>query len=310
MSSGIPIETRIEQAFERYQVTLELTERLYSSQANPVEIVLLACSRIDALSNLSATGGPARERFVQFVTTYGARRPELVKVSVADLYSYLAREYWLLPGTLNTAGSLTEFGSDSSPFLRFLADSGLPLTEDAIRRFLERWSGGVQRRYRTTATQSKAKPSFAGLRGLVDHVDSEIKHSRWKAYAPTLIPAFRTLASGFSIASLLYREIRSGAIHEHAFGLDDTHFFTKPVPYVDTIKHAFDDVLYLGVYIPGRWLLDLFESCVQNYKASLLNTRKLPIDLFSEICVVPDELDYLDEGSIPKERVFRPRILR
>jgi hypothetical protein len=72
----------------------------------------------------------------------------------------------------------------------------------------------------------------------------------------------------------------------------------------------YDDTLYLGVYVPGRWLIDLLRSCIDNYKRRLLTTRKLPADLFAEICKVPDEFDYLDENSIADERTYGPNVGR
>jgi hypothetical protein len=103
---------------------------------HPIEIVLLVCSRLDALSNLASTKGAAGDRFAQFVIMYGGRRRDLEAISVGDLYAYLALEYSRLPGTLETPGRLELFTSVSLPFLRFLAESGLPLTEGAVDAFI------------------------------------------------------------------------------------------------------------------------------------------------------------------------------
>jgi hypothetical protein len=141
------------------------------------------------------------------------------------------------------------------------------------------------------------------------HVEAELQRSRWKQYETT-IPAFRALARSFSLAQLIYREVRSGAIHEHGFGVDERRFFTDVQPYVDAFSHAYDDTLYLGVSVPGRWLIDLLRSCVHNYKRRLLETRQLPGDLWSEICEPLHDVEYLDEESLPDERIFGPGIGR
>ena len=114
----------------------------------------------------------------------------------------------------------------------------------------------------------------------------------------------------FSVAHLLYREVRSGAIHEHGFGVDEERFFTEEGPYVDTMVQDYGDNRHLGLYVPGSWLIDLLRTSLENYKVRLLTTRRLPGDLFAEICAIPDELDYLDEESVPDERVFGPNVPR
>jgi len=56
------------------------------------------------------------------------------------------------------------------------------------------------------------------------------------------------------------------------------------------------------VYVPGRWLIDLLSLCIENYKKHLLGTKKLPINLFTEICNPLEDDQYLDEGSLPTSR--------
>jgi hypothetical protein len=174
--------------------------------------------------------GTANDRFARFVLTYGDRVSELEPISVGDLYLYLGREYWRLAGTLATPGRLEMFTSVSLPFLRFLADSGLPLTEDAVEAFLRRWAVGIQRKFRTTATQPRSKASLPTLDEVMDHVGVELQRSRWKPYSERTLPAFRVLTRSFSVAQLLYREVRSGAIHEHGFGVDERRFFKEVRP--------------------------------------------------------------------------------
>ena len=281
MPSATSIEARIEEAFAPYGSTIELVETLFAERRNPVELVLLVCSRLDALSNLASTKGPANDRFAQFVITYGDRAPDLERISVGDLYAYLGREYHGLPGTLATRGRLELFTTVSLPFLRFLANSGLPLTEEAVGAFMRRCSVGIQRRFRTTATQSRSKPALASLNEVVDHLEAELRRSRWKGYTDTVLPPFRSLARLFSVAQLLYREVRSGAIHEHGFGVDERRFFSEGEPYVDTWQAVdYDDTRYLALFLPGRWLIDLLRAASRaTGPASCGRSNSQPISL-------------------------------
>ena len=45
--------------------------------------------------------------------------------------------------------------------------------------------------------------------------------------------------------------------------------------------------------------MELLEDCTRNYKAHLSNIGKLPADVFFEFCDPMEDLDYLDDASIP-----------
>jgi hypothetical protein len=295
------LSDRIKQAFAKYEDTVELLRDLLSRRENAEEIVILACARLDALANLSGSRGRAGDRFSRFIETYSGKKAQLRRLAVGDLYSYMGREYMLLPLTVPAAGRILNLGGNSLPFLRFLADSGLPLEDDALSRCLRRVSVAIQRKYRTTASQSRTKPTEATVDEFVQHVADDMRQSTWREYEETLTKALRGIASGFRLSSLIYREVRSGAIHEHGFHVNQRRFFSERHPFVGTVRHPWEDTLYLGVHIPGPWLVDLVAACTRNYQKHLLQTRKLPADLFFSICDPLEEEDYLDLASLPGE---------
>jgi hypothetical protein len=160
-SRRLPIEDRIREVFDDYAHTLALVQEYAARRQHPVELAILVCARLDSLANLAGPGKTQRDRFSQFIKDYSGQKSLLQKVAVPNLYSYLARHHHILPGTIEAPGRLQQFDRDVDlPFIRFVADSGLPITEQAIGIFLRWFSGVVQQKYRTTATQARSKPTL------------------------------------------------------------------------------------------------------------------------------------------------------
>jgi hypothetical protein len=147
---------------------------------------------------------------------------------------------------------------------------------ERLKRFCADGSTAYSSVVRPPHTQSRTKPALATLDEVIEHAAAGLQGSRWKPYAAKTVPAFGALTKSFTVAQLLDREVRSGAIHERSFGVDARRFFNHHEPYVDTIPNDWAHTLYLSVFLPGRWLIDLLRSCVENYKTRLLTTRQLP----------------------------------
>jgi hypothetical protein len=98
---------------------LALADDWIEQEKHAEELVVLVCARIDALANLVSGRGSQRERFASFVSQYSGRRRELERVSVPNLYRYVALAYYTLAGTLEVPGRLHLVTQDELPFLRF-----------------------------------------------------------------------------------------------------------------------------------------------------------------------------------------------
>jgi hypothetical protein len=164
---------------------------------------------------------------------------------------------------------------------------------EAVSRFLRWFSVAVQQQYRTTASQRRSKPSLASRSVFLTHLQSVASTRRSDVYGKLcehLVP----LVKQFSVGSILYREFRSGAIHEHGFVLDEDRFFTESGLYFTTTRYVVDPgTRYLNVEFSAKWLLSLLEESLKNYTARLVATKKLPFPLFIQIADIMSEADYL-----------------
>ena len=166
----------------------------------------------------------------------------------------------------------------------------------------------IQRSYRTTATQSKAKPILASVNVLFELLVREAErfsHGKYEAAYKEIRP----LLTQFSLASILYREYRSGAIHEFAFEVDG-RFFAESDLYVDTLRYTWDSTTYLEIRVPARWLIDACRTCVSSYQRRLMQTLRLPLPLFIELCNVPQDVGYLDDETVVDALELRPNLGR
>lgn len=107
----------------------------------------------------------------------------------------------------------------------------------------------------------------------------------------------------FSLASMLYREYRCGIIHEYEVDVDPLDFYSKREVYFRTLYNEFVyPTRRLRVQFSASFLLDLLVNSINSYRKRLQQIKRLPIDLYSEICDFMEDLDYLDEDSIGEGR--------
>jgi hypothetical protein len=187
------------------------------------------------------------------------------------------------------------------PYIRFLAGSGLPLTERDVVRFLHWFSVEIQRHYRTTATQKRTKPTLDTHDSVVGHLRDAASRRREKTYlrATESLDGF---VKDYQVGAILYREVRSGAIHSFEFDVNDDRFFAEPDLFVDTVRRGYDTTVYLSVEFSAAWLLDLLRDCLRNYKERLKASRRLPPALWGEICDPDRELEMFDDSLLEASR--------
>jgi hypothetical protein len=300
-----PIEDRIQEVFRDYSDTLTLVREYATARQHPVELGILVCARLDSLANLAGLGKTQPDRFRRFLEEYSGQKSLLQKIAIPNLYTYLGRHHDFLPLTVEIPGRIQQFDRDKDlPFIRFVSESDLPITDEAIGAFLRWFSRVVQRKYRTTATQSRKKPSLDTHGSFGAHLADAAASRRSDAYVRA-VAALQPLIGYFSLGSILYREFRSGIIHEFGFSIDESEFFRKSGVYLSTISYEYDETVHLDIQFSASWLIDVFSSCLTNYRKHLLATRKLPPGLFFEICDVIDEVDLLDDDGLPDPQDIR-----
>jgi hypothetical protein len=304
------IDDRIKAAFDEYRATAALLDGFVQARQHAQELVILVCSRLDALANLAMTQKKSqRDRFVSFLHAYSGRPAELARVLLPNLYFDIFVKFVTLPVTIPVPGRLCSYDmSRDASFLQFIVDSGVPLTSEDVSKWLHRLSVWLQRKYRTTVTQSKSKPYYDDVRGVTRHLEACSRVYRKGTYA-LAVAALSPILNNFRLADVLYRDYRSRSIHEFAFNTDE-QFFTERGVYVATRFHAWDSTRFLEVCVSAHWLVDLYRETVGRYERSLLARRKLPIDLWTELCDTSREFAFLDDSSVPVGRDLRIRVER
>ena len=91
-----------------------------------------------------------------------------------------------------------------------------------------------------------------------------------------------TLIAEYTTGSLLYRDYRCGTIHGTRLDVDEDRFFIESEPYFAPYSNV-DDEPMLALEYPARYLCDLLEKCIDNYRRVLLESRRLPPDIYFEM---------------------------
>jgi hypothetical protein len=166
----------------------------------------------------------------------------------------------------------------------------------------------IQRRYRTTATQRRSKPVLDEIDAVHRHLLTDARKYRRGRYLGAF-ESMRAMIQQFTVSSMLYREYRSGSIHEFEFSLHD-RFFREKGLYVETVSHPWDTTMFLDVRVSARWLLEAYRACIDRYRRRLEATHKLPLPLFLDLCEIPKDLPYLDLDSVEEGLELRPILPR
>ncbi len=298
------IEDRINRAFNEHRETLILLNNLARERKHPKEIVILVCSRLDALANSAMTNKELqRERFTSFLFKYYEKPNELQQVALPNMYFDIITRSEILELTFPTAGRIRSYDmTGDRVFLEFINASGLPLTSDDVRKLLLRLSYWLRQAYRTSSTQPKSKPH-------IDIVDSVVRNleTKSKAYRKGLynqaVTKIKPFVCQFRLAEILYRDYRCRSIHESSFATDE-RFFTEPGLYLETRYHTFFETRSLNLCVSARWLIELYRSIAYRYQQKLIHLGKIPIDLWIELCGV-SELSFLDESTIPNGKDYK-----
>lgn len=184
-------------------------------------------------------------------------------------------------------------------FINLVWKSHVPITEKDIGGLLRFLLRVLRQHYRVVPNQSLRKLSYDTAKSMRRHLKAKARSYRRNPYVDA-VAAVGPLLEKFTLASLLYREYRCGAIHQYRVDADEPDFFRRKAPYWSQVYgYLTESDKFLKLRFPGPFLLNLLEKCIRNYKTHLSNIKKLPGDVFFEFCNPFTDIDYLDQESIP-----------
>lgn len=295
--------------FEQFSSTRELVDRLIQARSHPQEILILLCSRIDALSSAAAVEtDPRSEAFARFVSIYGGDRRLFESVSAGDLFFELDYHLWLMPGLLEKAGRLRIFSRLNEPIVKLLVGSEIPLTVEDAQRLLKRIQRGLRRHFRVAPNQHRVKSPVGSIEAMRKSILGEFSSRHTVSTRDGLRKALDPLIGSKTQARILYEKFRCGVIHGGTVRIDEARFFTETAPYWTPMYSDFYGPFQF-IEFPAQFLRSLFSDCIQNYRSRLENTGRVPPDVHS--AMFPDDplshLDLLDKDLLPHGRLAVPR---
>jgi hypothetical protein len=298
----LTFEERIALALQPYTETLGVLLEWRDARAHAREFTILACARLDALANIARVRGGSAEAFRKLLTTHGGK-PELSRVSVPDLVRSLETYALICPALIPAAGRVATTGSDDQAFVDFVDASGLAITDEAIGAYLEDAVKALANAFRIRPRQPKRKQSV-----LRESAITTVLHdANLPAEDPTsALQALGGLIEQARLSSLLYREVRSAAIHEHDWSVEPAPFFREPSFYLRTVAREpsleMPDVFVLQ--FSAQWLLDVYINCVDGVRSEWIARQRVPLSLFLEWWDVFEESEYLDMDSVAEIRAI------
>ena len=269
---------------------------------------MLVCARLDSLSNLAFQGRSQKDNFIRLLLHHSGHREDILHISLPEFYEYLDFQSYMLPASIAKDGRLHVHPRNDDSYLTFLWNSGIPLTRRHIGSLLRSFLHAIRRNYRVFPNQKLALRSIDTQDSVVDLLSATLE-KRQKTLSVDMSGVGSSLANlvkEFSLGSVLYREYRCGIIHQFGVTVRQTDFYSKPDIYYATFYNKAGVASpRLRVQFPAGFLLTTLCNCLESYKSRLLHTKRLPSDIYGEICDVANELRYLDLKSIEEGRDVR-----
>ena len=151
----------LDRYFGQFSSTRQLVDGLIKAKSHPQEILILLCSRIDALASIAATEEDSRAKaFVRFVSIYSGNRKLFESVSAGDLFYELDYHLWLMPGMLQKAGRIHVFSRLNEPVVNLLVGSEIALTLEDAQMLIRRTQRGLLIRFRVSPTSAGTSPKL------------------------------------------------------------------------------------------------------------------------------------------------------
>jgi hypothetical protein len=297
------IEERIDLAFGKYTPTLELLKTFISNKSNHQEFLLLACGRLDSISNLAFSGDALKNNFITFLNMYSGLKEKCYLISVPDLYDFLNYQLWILPGSLEKEGRYFVFNpKEDEKYVSFIWSSGVAITQKHVGLLLKFILNVLKKYYRVTPNQVFSKKSTDTVDDIVKNILNECNNRKKTFYTEGITSAkskLQEFIKEYSVGSLLYKEHRCAIIHEYGVLIKEQSFFRKKEYYWEPRYRKYgNSEKALTIQFPAHFLFDILNNSIRNYKNKLKQTKLLPFSIHSEICDFDSELKYLDQDSI------------
>lgn len=299
------LKRALDRFFDQFSSTEELVARLTQSRTHPQEVLILLCSRIDALASGAARDDePSAKAFARFVETYGGDRRLFSSVSLGDLYYELDYHLWLSPGMIEKAGRIKTFSRVSDPILKLLVDGDIPITLNDAQRLLSQLLVALRKNFRVTPNQRKKGPALSSARSITEAIARELKHKRGAPGEEQLAKCLSPLLASKVVSRVLYERFRCEAIHGGYVRLDNSKFFDEMNPYWKPLESEYYGPFQL-IEFPAKFLMALLSNCIDNYRKHLEAVGKVPPSVHFQM--FPDDplgnTEFFDESFLPAARI-------
>jgi hypothetical protein len=187
--------------------------------------------------------------------------------------------------------------------LEFIRESRSPITEKDLGLEFAFVIRNLRKYFKVLPKQVRAKQSLTSVEEIVAAFKTvpALRPSWRKA----TIDALPRLLRDFSLGALLYRNYRCGVIHEYEVLIEEEGFFSKREIEWKSVLHTYVSASRLVVQFPATVLLRILESCIENYAQELQHKKKLPANIFFEVCDPLADSGALDVDSVAAGRPVR-----
>jgi hypothetical protein len=238
--------------------------------------------------------------------THSGESDEFRRISVPDLAFHIL---WMAESasyTIPKPGRIQLQSEELKPLIRFLDQTGVPLTERSTRDLFLSVGAALKKEFRIFSPQTGKKESHGGENAVVDVFlrASELQKIREGTRGETV----KSLLDEYTYGAILYREYRCKSVHEASgVHLDSQRFWRQNRPYYSELEAYWLHQPILRLEFPSAFLIQCVETCTDCAEKAILGKGLLPPAIWGEICDL-DEVQFLDTEAIEEARAIKLRI--
>ena len=282
---------RLDEYFSIFDPTIELAEELISAKTNPLEVLILVCARIDALANATSVAGtPQTRAFIEFLARFSGHKKRFSEISAGDVYMYLSYYSFMAEAMIGSPGRIRVFMREDESIVQFVDRSGVPLTATDCEKLFARGLKALRKHHRVIPGQPHRKPLTCPIPKLNSTLASALT-SRDTVDEAKIATALSNYLRDMSLASILYKKVRSGIIHGAEVPINEEKFFKEALPYWEPYEFEFGE--FLMVDFPANFLLNLLKEGLKRLRRQFVASRKISPTIFWSV-FADDGLSYLD----------------
>lgn len=301
------IRLRVSNFFRAYGRKVRFIRQLFEEWRVSDEMILLTCCYIDQLGRcLFPTEGSSKRAFDRMLLTHSGEAGEFCLVSAGDLAMDVIWMAETASFTIPKPGRIQLKSDEDKPLVRFLDQSGVALTETAVRKLFLSLYEDLKANFRLHPYQTKKKNSFGDQDFIVDSIMRSPKLRR--LMADVREDNVSALVKEYTYASILYREYRCKAVHEAAgIRVHGKRFWRSSRPYfVEWKSYLWPHTVY-KLEFPVCFLIDCLDTCVNCAEKAVIGKGLLPLPIWQAVCDI-EELEFLDIETLEEPRSIKLRI--